>query len=66
MINEVYISKEKYDARCIENHLPKETMEQHLFNFMNHKYGLKSLIIEWSNTFITAISKYANDDNDVA
>lgn len=41
MINEIYQSKELYDRKCTENKMPKETMEQHMYSFLNQKYGLK-------------------------
>lgn len=45
IIEEIYNSKTKFDQKCYENHLPRETMEQHLYTYLNQKYGLKSLII---------------------
>jgi hypothetical protein len=65
-INELYASKEKYDTKCREAKLPRETMEQHLYTYLNQKYGLKSLIIEWASAVMAAVKKYADDDNDVA
>lgn len=44
MIEEIYESKANFDKRCSENKLPKETMEQHMYTFLNHKYGLKVLV----------------------
>jgi hypothetical protein len=41
IIEEIYISKTKYDQRCIESKLPRETMEQHMYTYLNQKYGLK-------------------------
>lgn len=45
VIEEIYASKTKFDQKCYENHLPRETMEQHLYTYLNQKYGLKTLII---------------------
>merc|ERR1719183_1068100 len=59
-------SKEKYDTKCREAKLPRETMEQHLYTYLNQKYGLKSLIIEWASAVMAAVKKYADEDNDVA
>ena len=44
MIDEIYDSKTHFDKKCIENKMPKETMEQHMYTFLNHKYGLKVYI----------------------
>jgi len=41
VIEEIYASKTKFDQRCIEGHQPRETMEQHMYTFLNQKYGLK-------------------------
>jgi hypothetical protein len=45
VIEEIYISKTKYDQRCIEAKLPRETMEQHMYTYLNQKYGLKVRVI---------------------
>jgi hypothetical protein len=57
MINEIYQSKELYDRKCIENKMPKETMEQHMYSFLNQKYGLKVIGITY-NLFIDLESNY--------
>ena len=65
-INDVYESKQKYDQMYIESHRPRETMEQHLYEYLNTKYGLKSLMIEWADACIKGIKKYNRTDNEVA
>jgi hypothetical protein len=45
--------------------MARETMEQHMYTFLNHKYGLKTLIIEWATSIINGIKIYSADDNDV-
>lgn len=40
-IAEIYKSKESFDKKCVEAKMPKETMEQHMYTFLNQKYGLK-------------------------
>ncbi|CAD8081062.1 unnamed protein product [Paramecium sonneborni] len=66
LIIEIYESKLKFDQKCSDSHLPRETMEQHMYTFLNQKYGLKSLILEWASCIINALKRYGNDDNDVA
>ena len=66
LINEIYNNKVKYDQRCEENKLPRETMEQYMYTFLNQRYGLKSLIIEWAAAIINGIRRYSRDDHDVA
>ena len=45
-MNELYFSKSNYDMKCFEYNLPKETLEVHMYTFLNKEYGLKNLIIE--------------------
>ena len=66
VIQEIYNSKSKYDHKCAEAKLPRETMEQHLHTFLNTKYGLKSLILDWANAIVTAVKRFEHQDNDVA
>jgi len=66
VIEEIYNSKAKYDQRCLEAKLPRETMEQHMYTYLNQKYGLKNLIIEWATAIINGIKKFSSEDNDVA
>jgi len=66
VIEEIYTSKAKYDQRCLEAKLPRETMEQHMYTYLNQKYGLKNLIIEWATAIINGIKKFSIEDNDVA
>jgi len=32
---------------------------------LNHKYGIKTLIIEWASTIINGIKSFSNEDNDI-
>ena len=64
-INELYESKMEYDKICSENHLKKESMEHYMYKFLNNKYGLKNLVIEWSSSIITGIKMYSSSDSDI-
>ena len=64
-INELYDSKMEYDKVCAENHLKKESMEHYMYKFLNNKYGLKNLVIEWSSSIITGIKMYSSTDSDI-
>jgi hypothetical protein len=66
VIEDIYASKSKFDIKCSETHLPRETMEQHMYTYLNQKYGLKHLILDWAAAIITGIRKYAPEDNDIA
>ena len=65
IINELYISKENYDKVCYENKLPNETLEHYMYIFLNNKYGLKNLVLDWASAIIDAIKIYSKEDCDI-
>ena len=65
VINEIYFSKMAYDKKCYENKLIKETLEQHMYTYLNNKYGLKNLTIDWATSIINGIKKYARNVSEV-
>lgn len=65
-IEAIYASKVKFDAKCNEARLPRETVEQHMYTFLNQRYGLKSLIVEHATAIHKAVTKYEGQSNDVA
>jgi hypothetical protein len=65
IINEIYASKVDFDKKCLENKMPRETMEQHMYTYLNQKYGLKNLIIEWATSIINGIKMYSSEDSDI-
>ena len=40
-------------------------MEQYIYTYLNQKYGLKNLIIEWFVAIINGIQVHQNDDHDI-
>ena len=52
LIDEIYRSKSISNQKCEEVGKPIETMEQHLYVFLNQKFGLKSLTIEYASAII--------------
>jgi hypothetical protein len=40
-------------------------MEQYMYTYLNQKYGLKTLIIEWASTIIHGVKTYLKDDHEV-
>lgn len=36
-----------------------------MYTYLNQKYGLKTLIIEWASTIITGVKTYLRDDHDI-
>ena len=65
IINDIYNSKHHYDKKCLESNIPRETMEQHMYTYLNQKYGLKNLIIEWAASIINGIRMYSYEDSDI-
>lgn len=37
-----------------------------MYTFLNQRYGLKNLIIEWATAIINGIRRYSRADHDVA
>ena len=65
VITDIYASKSQYDKKCYDYHLPKETLEQHMYTFLNNKYGLKNLTIEWATSIINGIKQYSQTNSEV-
>lgn len=40
-------------------------MEQFMYTYLNQKYGLKSLIVEWASAIIQGVKTYLRDDHEV-
>lgn len=64
-IQDIYIQKQKFDEKCILNKLPKETMEQYMYTYLNQKFGLKKIILEQATSIMNGISNFSTEDNDV-
>mmetsp|Transcript_86499 Transcript_86499/g.197376 ORF Transcript_86499/g.197376 Transcript_86499/m.197376 type:complete len:307 (+) Transcript_86499:325-1245(+) len=64
VIGELYAAKAKYDLKCEEDQLPRETMEEFLYTYLQQKYGLRSLVVEWGSAVVQGIRKYSAADND--
>jgi len=61
----MYSQKKKYDEKCVESRLPKETMEQYMYSYLNKRYGLKSLVLEWASAVIIGVKKYSHEDSEI-
>ena len=65
IINDIYNSKAEFDKKSDENKLPRETMEQHMYTYLNQKYGLRSIIIEWATNIINGIKIFSSEDSEI-
>lgn len=41
-------------------------MEQYMYTYLNQRYGLKPLIIDWAATIIHSLKKYSREEHEVA
>ena len=65
-IADLYKSKIIYDKKCASNKLPRETTEQHLYTYLNQRYGLRKLIVANAAAVVKAVAKFKEEDNFVA
>lgn len=65
-MDELYASKPKQDQKSSEAQQARETMEQHMVRVLNKKYGLKSLVQEWTANVAKAIQRFDTEDSEVA
>ena len=54
----MYSSKIKFDKKCEDAKQPRETMEQFMYTYLNQKYGLKNLIVEWAAAIVNGVVKH--------
>lgn len=65
-IEDLFASKLKYDAKCRDAKLPRETMEQHLYSYLWQKYGLKQIVADQAHALIHGVKHRSAEDNDIA
>jgi hypothetical protein len=65
IISEVYASKIKHDDKCLRFKNPMETMEQHIDTYLTTKFGLRPLVIDWTQAIYTGVSTHSDKDHDV-
>ena len=65
LIADIYMQKKRHDEKCGEGRMPRETMEQFMYTYLNQRYGLKQLIIDWASSIISGIKRFSRDDADV-
>jgi hypothetical protein len=66
LIEEIAQSKQKFDQKCMEAPIPRETMEQHMYNYLSQKFGLRSLVVEWATALVNCLKIYWSKDSDCA
>ncbi|RQM23237.1 hypothetical protein B5M09_003148 [Aphanomyces astaci] len=66
LIEAIYASKRKYDQMNADANTPKETMEQHMYTYLNQRFGLHALIVEYASAIMKGCARYGTLDCDVA
>ncbi len=64
-IEAIYASKKRFDAKCAKAKLPRETLEQHIYTYLNQQYGLRKLIVKHVAAIVKAVNRFSAVDNDV-
>ena len=65
LINDIFEQKSRFDIKCYEARLPRQTIEQYTYTYFNQKYGLRSLIVDWTSALINGIKLYSLVDSDI-
>ena len=66
IISNIYSSKNAFDKKSLQNRQPKQTMEEFMYTFLNQKYGLKNMVIEWATNIINGIRTFSNEDTEIS
>lgn len=66
LIEEIYSNKKRFDARCVDAHLPKESILSYLPVFLQNRFGLRSLVDEHYVGILRAAPRFAARSNSVA
>jgi len=66
VITSMYSSKIAFDKKCIQNKQAKQTMEEFMYTYLNQKYGLKNMVIEWATNIINGIRTFSAEDTEIS
>ena len=66
IIANIYSSKLAFDKKCLQNRQPKQTMEEFMYTYLNQKYGLKNMVIEWATNIINGIRTFSHEDTEIS
>lgn len=65
LIDDIYKSKLNANAKSAKMKQPFETLEQHMYRFLNNKYGLKSITIDMASKIIGAIKNFSKSNSEI-
>ena len=66
IISNMYTTKIAFDKKCVINKQPKQTMEEYMYIYLNQKYGLKNMVIEWATNIINGIRTFSSEDTEIS
>lgn len=66
LVRGIQASKAKADARLAASGAPRETMEQHMYAYLNTRFGLQQLIVDYASAVWAASERLAPQDNEAA
>lgn len=65
LIASICDSKEKHDKNCNEMRVAHETMEQHMYTYLQKRFGLQSKVLEYASAIIGGIRTHASREVDI-
>jgi hypothetical protein len=66
VVEELVAAKVESDARQARRKKPRETMREHVYTYLNHKFGVKAVIAEWAESIAAATERFAGVDCEMA
>ena len=66
IISNIYTSKIAFDKKCLINKQPKQTMEEYMYTYLNQKYGLQNMVMEWATNIINGIRTFYSEDTEIS
>ena len=68
LIIKIYASKEAYNGHVgLGSHAnPPETMEHHVYRYLEHRYGVRRLAVPRAAMLVNALEDYASESNEIA
>ena len=64
-IKNLYKGKTDFDLNCENNCISKPNMEEYLYIYLNNKYGLKKIIIEWVSNILNGLEIFSKFDSEI-
>ena len=66
VLEDVVSAKAKSDATRRAHKQPPETMREHLFTYLNQKFGVRAIVDEWAASVVAATEAHADSDCETA